>query len=259
MRLLAAVLCLAAMARLATAADHADPTMRRVGPGSYRPFYAEKNQKKPLLVHAFWLDVLPVTNEQFLAFVRAHPAWQRGRIAALFADAGYLQHWAAPAELGAKARPTQPVTWVSWFAARAYCKARGARLATMDEWEFAAAASESSADGASGPAWRKRILNWYGKPAGAPLPDVASTPANFWKIQDLHGVIWEWVADFQSALVATEGQNRARFCAAGALSAQDASDYAGFMRFAFRSSLRGNYTTASLGFRCARDTAEGHP
>ena len=42
------------------------------------------------------------------------------------------------------------------------------------------------------------------------------------------------------------------FCAGGALSAGDPSNYAAFMRYAFRSSLKGNYAVGNLGFRGAR-------
>ena len=39
-----------------------------------------------------------------------------------------------------------PSTQVSWFAARAYCASLGKRLPTVDEWEYAAAASERRTD-----------------------------------------------------------------------------------------------------------------
>lgn len=234
------------------------PGMRHVGPGLYRPFYPANAKQTVVPLRGFWLDALPVTNAQFLGFVTAHPTWQRGRVPKLFADGSYLQQWAGPLALGKGALAEQPVTQVSWFAARAYCKARGARLPTTDEWEFAGAASERTADGRDDPAWRERILAWYGKPAKGMLPAVGSTPRNFWGVQDLHGVIWEWVTDFQSTLVASDDReagdkDRLRFCGSGSLSARDTTDYASFMRIAFRSSLRGHYTTGTLGFRCAHN------
>ena len=49
------------------------------------------------------------------------------------------------------------------------------------------------------------------------------------------------------------GLDRSLFCAGGALSARDRDDYATFMRFGFRSSLKAAYTVHNLGFRCAKD------
>jgi formylglycine-generating enzyme required for sulfatase activity len=44
-----------------------------------------------------------------------------------------------------------------------------------------------------------------------------------------------------------------RVCGAGALSGGDPSEYATFMRFALRSSLRADFALPNLGFRCAAD------
>ena len=49
------------------------------------------------------------------------------------------------------------------------------------------------------------------------------------------------------------GLNRGLFCGAGAVGSADVADYAAFMRFAFRGSLRGSYCVRNLGFRCASD------
>ena len=72
--------------------------------------------------------------------------------------------------------------------------------------------------------------------------------------------MWEWVDDFNSALVTGEsrgdsGLERDLFCGAGSVGAKDTTDFAAFMRLALRSSLKANNTTTSLGFRCARDVA----
>ena len=53
--------------------------------------------------------------------------------------------------------------------------------------------------------------------------------------------------------------DRSLFCAGGAVSATDAANYAAFMRYAFRSSLDGNFTTNNLGFRGARDAEPTTP
>jgi sulfatase modifying factor 1 len=234
--------------------------MARVGPGTLRPVYAPDRSTTTIDIGAFELDRVPVTNGEYLAFVRASPQWQRGRVAHVFADDGYLLHWAGPVELGPEAAADQPVTRVSWFAAKAYCAAQGKRLPTEAQWEFAAAASQKSADGSAEPGFRERTLVWYSRPASARLPAVGRGAPNFWGVFDLNGLVWEWVLDFNSTLVSGDSRtgasaDRMQFCGAGALAAGDKRDYAGFMRLAFRGSLEARYTTSALGFRCARDAA----
>jgi formylglycine-generating enzyme required for sulfatase activity len=87
---------------------------------------------------------------------------------------------------------------------------------------------------------------------------VGTNQANYWGVQDLHGLVWEWVLDFNSSMLATDprragDRDRLAFCGGGAIGATDQADYPSFMRVAFRSSLRAEYTTHNLGFRCAAD------
>ena len=139
----------------------ADPATDRlpVGSGKFVSVLPTGGTTTQVLVPRFVLDNTPVTNAQFLAFVTAHPQWRRDRIASLFADNDYLSHWAAVTELGAGARPDQPVTRVSWFPARAYCESVGGRLPTWYEWEYAAAADEHRPDARADPGWREKILD----------------------------------------------------------------------------------------------------
>ena len=199
----------------------------------------------------------PVTNGDFLRFVRAHPEWQRGKAPAALAETRYLSHWGGALALGT-ARPGQPVSWVSWFAADAYCASHGARLPTWQEWEYVAAADASRGDARADPAWRERILAWYAQPSSGELADVGSTPANVYGVEDVHGVIWEWVDDASALLVSSDSReqgaaDRLRFCGAGALSTDDRENYATLMRVALLSSLQSSDATANLGFRCVRD------
>ncbi len=235
-----------------------DNGMVKVGPGTLRPFYPATPKQKEVAVAAFSLDRLPVTNGDFLAFVKSEPKWQRGRLTSLFADKNYLSHWQQPLKLGPNSYPKQPVVFISWFAAKAYCKARGKRLPTEEEWEFAALATETTVDGSKDPIWRKRILDWYARPNPKELAHVGKSPANFWGVYNLHGLIWEWVLEFNSTMFSVDNRsegdaNKIGFCGSGSLSASEKEDYASFMRIAFRSSLEANYTTANLGFRCAKD------
>lgn len=233
----------------------------RVPGGRFRPLYASAGEQE-LSVAPFEIARDPVTNGQFLRFVRLYPNYRRGRISPLFADAGYLSHWAGATELGGHASAEQPVVHVSWFAAKAFCQSKGMRLPTELEWEYVASASETLPDARREPAFRERILSWYARPAADTLPPVGRSHANFYGVRDLHGVVWEWVLDWNSTLVSSDSRtgksaDRETFCGAGAVGSGDASDYASFMRSAFRSSLRAEYTTQSLGFRCGRDASGG--
>ena len=207
-------------------------------------------------VAPYALQRLPVTNVEFLEFVRRHPAWQRGHVPATLADAQYLRNWRSPLELGPGALARQPVTNVSWFAARAYCEAHDARLPAWNEWEFAAAADASTPDARRNPAWRQRILSWYGKPSTGPLPLVGAGEPNLYGVRDLHGLVWEWVEDFNALFISPDNRNQGdpdvlKYCGSGSLSVEDRENYPVLMRLAMLSSLRGNSTTANTGFRCA--------
>ena len=208
-------------------------------------------------VAPFALMRLPVTNADFLAFVRKHPEWRRDRVASVFAEPRYLSHWAAAAQLGPQAHARQPVIWVSWFAASAYCRAQGARLPSWSQWEYAAAADEQRLDARSDRAWRERILAWYARPSTHALASVGAQPVNAHGVHDLHGLVWEWTDDYSALLVSADNRdqgdpNRLGFCGAGALSVNDRDHYAVMMRVAMLSSLAGADATANLGFRCAR-------
>jgi hypothetical protein len=100
----------------------------RVPEGEYRPTLAPVAELTAIPVRAFRLMTRPVRNDEFLRFVIAHASYRRDRIPRALADVGYLADWAGPVELGSAARPHQPVTRVSWFAARAFCEAQGLRL-----------------------------------------------------------------------------------------------------------------------------------
>lgn len=205
----------------------------------------------------FSLMSLPVTNADFLIFVTQHPKWRRDRVASLFAETRYLSHWASATRLGPQALPAQPVVWVSWFAANAYCHAQGARLPSWSQWEYAAAADEKRVDARSDPAWRERILAWYATSSKHALPGVGAQAMNAYGVHDLHGLVWEWTDDFSALLVSGDNRDqgdpdRLKFCGAGALAIADRDNYAVLMRVALLSSLAGADATANLGFRCAR-------
>jgi formylglycine-generating enzyme required for sulfatase activity len=241
----------------AFAASNAPAGMAVIGGGAFKPLFRSPTELKEVSVKSFYLDILPVTNGDFLEFVRANPRWQRSRVKRLFADETYLKHWAGDLELGTNASSDAPVTFISWFAAKAYAQWKGKRLPTVAEWELAAAGS-TRPDGENDPEFKRALLAWYTSPSDKQLARVGAGPANYWGVNDLHGLVWEWVADFNTAMVTGDargdtGLDRQLFCGSGSVSARDLTDYAAFMRYGFRSSLKADYCVHNLGFRCAKD------
>jgi formylglycine-generating enzyme len=255
------IIFLAATSAWTTAARTAEilPTnMVRIPAGVYHPFFRAANDPKEIPVKSFALDVLPVTTGNFLEFVRAHPQWQRSQVKHLFADDSYLKNWDSDLNPGTNAPLDAPVTFVSWFATRAYAESKDKRLPTVTEWEYAAQASPTQADGKNDAVFKRKVLEWYSTPAPKKLAAVGSGPTNFYGVRDMHGLVWEWVLDFNTAMVTGDsrsdgGIDAQFFCGAGSQGAQNLDDFPAFMRYGFRSSLKADYCVHNLGFRCAKD------
>lgn len=92
-----------------------------------------------------------------------------------------------------------PVTYVSWYGARAYCewKFDGGNLPSESQWEYAAR---------NGIFWDRLnfkyaggnhldSLGWYWENAGFKIHKVGQKAPNALGIHDLSGNLWEWVAD----------------------------------------------------------------
>ncbi len=115
----------------------------------------------------FWIGRFEVTNDEFR---RLHP------------DHG-----------GEDKLPAAPVTWSN---AQGFCEHYGFRLPTEAEWEYAARAGTQTL-------WsfgdEKSALThhaWYdGNSGKAPQP-VGRKEPNPWGLYDMHGNVWEWVADW---------------------------------------------------------------
>lgn len=251
------VVALAMTSFVSHAGSDSNATWASVHGGSFESVLPPAPGTKQAVVKDFRLDRTPVTNAQFALFLRSHPEWRRDRVARVFADDQYLRDWETALAPGSD-RLRRPVVQVSWFAASAYCEARGARLPTWYEWEYAAAASGTLKDARNDPSWRQQILSWYSRSGRGPLPEVGLTPENIYGVHDMHGVVWEWVEDLSGMLVSSDNREQGdpdlmRFCGEGALTMEQKENYATLMRIAMLSSMKASYTSATMGFRCAMD------
>ena len=223
--------------------------------GSYTPLYLESGKADNLkeqsnYIDTFWLDRVPVTNRQYLEFVKKYPEWRKSHVKRVFVDSSYLQHWNDDLTIQDLSELDSPVVNVSWFSASAYCESQGKRLPTTDEWEYALADNGRNYEEV-----QKHVLDWYSVP-NAKLSGVGSKSANGFGVYDLVGSIWEWSLDFNSFMVSSDSRDSGQkemFCGGGSLNTSNPKDYAAFMRYSYRASLLGSFTGKNLGFRCAKD------
>ncbi|MFI5932915.1 ergothioneine biosynthesis protein EgtB [Actinoplanes sp. NPDC051494] len=163
-------------------------------------------------VPAFYIDVAPVTNAQYAAFIAAggydEPRWWSERGWAHRQEAGLVapMHWQRDGDGWSYTRfgrtrrviRDEPVVHVSYFEAEAYATWAGRRLPTEAEWEKAA-----RHDPATG---RSRRFPWgdgspeprhanLGQRHLAPAP-VGAYPdgASPYGVHQLMGDVWEWTS-----------------------------------------------------------------
>lgn len=150
--------------------------------------YVFDNEKwaYPVEVAPFAIARHPVTNAQFLGFVRAGGAAPRYWAER---DGEWLERRfdrLVPLE------PDLPVVHVSWHEAQAYCRFAGRRLPTEAEWELAAGGLEKRrypwGDDAPAPG-RANLHGTVRAPVGAFAP--GDTPKG---VRQMLGNVWEWTS-----------------------------------------------------------------
>ncbi|MFE6919744.1 ergothioneine biosynthesis protein EgtB [Nocardia sp. NPDC057663] len=166
----------------------------------------------PVHVPGFAIDVAPVTNEQYLAFIAdggyerpelwSDRGWahrqEAGLVAPQFWERDGAQWTRRAFGVRAPLRPWQPVVHVCWFEAEAYARWSGKRLPTEAEWEKAArfdpvtGASRRYPWGEDTP--DERLAN-LGQRHLEPA-DVGAYPAGVSAtgVHQLIGDVWEWCA-----------------------------------------------------------------
>jgi formylglycine-generating enzyme required for sulfatase activity len=228
---------------------------------------------------AFWLDLTEVTNE----------AW--GRCVAAGACPAPDATSAGKNGFGSDERfrgPRQPVSAVSWDAARAYCQWLGKRLPTEAEWEKAARGS----DGRRFPWGNAEPTPAHAQHAGLGVTaDVGTHPAGDgpYGHHDLAGNVWEWVEDVYDPYAyrrpgAAEGKgstceqaleacaelrqnHKQGFTGSNPIPTEcehvlrgGAFNYPGAgLRSSNRVHHPGRYRLVMSGFRCAKDAVSGSP
>lgn len=233
-----------------------DKNMVKIPGGSYESFIG-KDSGRVVTVQPFYIDETPVTQQEYLQFLKANPQWSKSNVLKIYSDSTYLKSWESDFQIPKGTSPNAPVTNVSWFSAEAYAKSVGKRLPTIDEWEFVGLADQHQKNASNEPAFSEAILKAY-QDHSIKNQSVKNGNPNYYGVYDIYGLIWEWTYDFNSVMMSGESRkdnsvNESLFCAGAAVTSSDLRNYAAFVRYALRGSLKANYTLNNLGFRCAKD------
>jgi sulfatase modifying factor 1 len=210
-------------------------TLVRIEPGSFLMGQAEGEwdehpTHRVTITGAFHLGMTQVTNAQYEQFDPSHRAL-RGK-------------------LGVSSADEEAVVYVSWEDAVRFCRwlsereGRRYRLPTEAEWEYACRAGTNSpySTGDALPAEfdRNQVLSWFPdpdrKPQDAPPAlTVGKTSPNPWGLQDMHGNVEEWCADWY-----------------GPYEAGDQTDPVGRADGDFRVTRGGSHSTEPANLRSAK-------
>ncbi len=130
-------------------------------------------------VQEFYLGRHPVTNEEYGLFLKANP---KAKEPMYWADRQYNQ-------------PRQPVVGISWKDAVRYAKWTELRLPSEAEWEYACRAGSQTRFYSGDTVKDLEKAGWYYKNSGNRLHPVGDKEPNKFGLYDMHGNVYEWVAD----------------------------------------------------------------
>ncbi len=228
--------------------DRAIELCRKGGGGDRacaRSVFADERLRTVTFPAPFALDRAEVTNEEFAAFVEATDyettAERRGYSWDVTPCRGCSWRTIRDGRR-AEDHPRDPVVHVSLADARAYCKERGARLPTEDEWELTARGVERRTF-PWGDAWdASRLRTTVSSAVG--LEPVGSYPrgATPEGVEDLAGSVWEWTST-------ESGAGERRIFKGGSWM----TPIPAYFRAAAFSENEPDFSSIDLGFRCAQD------
>ncbi len=206
----------------------------------------DEQPKRSIYLDAFMIDRYEVTNAQYAAFVNASGHRKSGP------PSRYAKNMARMR--GAN----QPVVYVSWDDAQAYCRWAGRRLPTEAEWEKAMRGT----DGRLWPWGNVEIpagANWArvddGYDVTAPVGHFKSDVSPY-GVMDGAGNVLEWVEDwYQENAYAEAPERNPKSLEHGTFRVLRGAGYTSSgsdLRITSRSKMMADFRDETIGFRCAR-------
>lgn len=154
----------------------------------------DEQPKHCVQLQSFFLDIHPVTNEQFVRYleyskgeqdryynelIRLKESRIQRRAGKLIIEPGYAKH---------------PVVGVTWYGAREYAAWVGKRLPTEAEWEVAASCGTANLRFPCGEDITKQLSNFF----SSDTTPIMSYPPNAFGLYDMAGNVYEWCQDWYS-------------------------------------------------------------
>lgn len=186
-----------------------------------------------VLLSPFYLQKHPVTNEEYRRFYPDH-RFQRNE-------------------------ERHPAVGVTWGDAAEYAEWLGGRLPTEAEWEYACRAGTQTVYCCGDSTKELAKVAWYQANPRGHIHAVAKKTANRWGVHDMHGNVFEWVADWWARYEAGQRSNpvgpisspvERRVVRGGKYDST-----AEFLRSAIRGRVEPNHRRSDVGFRVAFDAA----
>jgi len=212
------------------------------------------DDKQKVRLPEFWIDKMPVTNDEFAHFVQA----TRYKTTAEQTGIGYAHtgskwedtpsaDWRHPGgpKTDIQSKADHPVVQVSWEDAAAYAKWAGKRLPTEQEWEKAARGTDGREYPWGNQEPTRELCNFNRNEEG-------TTPAGKYSPQgdspygcvDMAGNVWEWTA--------SEDESGGKLLCGGGW-----SHPAEYVRAALRSPHDPDDRYDTDGFRCVSEALPG--
>ena len=220
-------------------------TMGRNQDGAY-----DEKPAHTVSLDAFWLDRTEVTNALYSLCVKAGDC-QLLRDTTYYGDPRYATH---------------PVVHVSWNDAQAYCEWAGRRLLTEAEWEKAARGTDlrtypwgnqlpdanlaNFADVNLDVYWANKLVN-DGYTFTAPVGAYPAGTSPYGAL-DMAGNVREWTASLYDVYPGKTDSNSSYRTQYRVLRGGSWSNYGYDLRVTKRYSNQPDYSSGSIGFRCAR-------
>jgi len=220
--------------------------------------FQEETPKRRVTMGSYYIDRTEVTNAQFRQFLEQNPDWQKGKIAPALHNGKYLQTWNGndfPA-----GQDGNPVVFVSWYGAAAFCQAQGKRLPTEAEWEFAARGGLEGKTFPWGDEMPDKSRANYAESGLGSAAAVGKYLANGYGLHDMAGNVWEYLGDewrkYPLSSNADRGgvENDRSFLLVKTRRALRGGSYGGGpvnMRVTYRDSHAPENAGDHVGFRCA--------